>query len=466
MKEFRFWKNEEGKVSISNAKLLKFLEVNGFMRIRLSTTNFMLVRKLDNKIRQTSESEIIGFVNAYLIKHRLYNVQEQLVKGIGNYISSKKLCFLPTEDLPNDRDSRDKGIMYFKNCYCEITKDEINIKNYSELPYVIWENRLVDFEYAKPYKTTAGQFEQFCMNITGKDEARFEVLKTILGYLVHRSKERGETKAVILYDQNMMLNDRTHGGTGKTLLTDAISMIRELEKFDGKSIKSDSWFKNQRINITTDVVVYDDLNKNVSLEMFYSMLTTGVEIEKKRKDAFYIPFELSPKIVITSNYPVKGPGGSSDKRRRYEFELANYYNEKFTPEVDFKNRFFDKYWGNDEWSKFYEFLMRCLQSYLNKGLLEAKKINIKKNSLIEKTSREFVEFANDCLEFNTEYDKREIEYFYNELYLENQVSPHRFTKWLKEYCQENDASLELISTGGKYKFKMIEKVVKDDKNSL
>tara|TARA_R110001592_G_C13188743_1_gene752048 strand:+ start:2248 stop:3627 length:1380 start_codon:yes stop_codon:yes gene_type:complete len=449
-----FWGNEEGKLKISNSELLNFLGSNGFVRLKLSPTNYLLVKKKDNRIRLSSEEEMIAFVGDYLISKKEEKVYEVFVKSVGQYISIKKLSFLPEHKLPEDRDSKDTGVFYFENCYCLVSKEGIEVKDYNTLPYVIWENRIINCCYGRSESSNIGQFEQFCKNITKNDDSRFLTLKTILGYLLHRNKSRGEAKAIILYDENMLLDNKTNGGTGKTLLSDALSQVRDLELFDGKSIKAESWFKNQRINLTTDVITYDDLNKYTSLEMFYSMITTGVEVEKKRKDAFYIKFEESPKIVITSNYPIKGPGGSSDERRRFEFEVANYYNADFTPEVEFGNRFFNEDWGINEWQKFYHFLMECLMEYLNIGLKKSPSINFEKKKLEMNTSKEFLEFADNFLEFNCWEDKREAEELFRDCFPDSNISPHMFKKYLEEYCSVNKAELKIKSTGGNYLFNM------------
>jgi len=466
VEEAPFWRYETGKLQIINSDLLKFLASKGFARLKLSPTNYILVKKKNNRIRLSSDEEMMSYVGFYLKSKKQMKVYEAFVKGVGQYITNKKLSFLPIDELPDDRDTKNTGIFYFKNGYCIISKTGIEVKDYSELPYVIWENRIINCNYIKTNKEEIGQFEQFCKNITKNDASRFLTLKTILGYLLHRNKSRGEAKAIILYDENMLLDNKTNGGTGKTLLSDALSQVRDLELFDGKSIKAESWFKNQRINLTTDIVTYDDLNKTTSLEMFYSMITTGVEVEKKRKDAFYIRFEESPKIVITSNYPVKGPGGSSDERRRFEFEVANYYDHEFTPEDEFGNRFFNEDWGKDEWQKFYHFLMECLMEYLNNGLIKSPSINFEKKKLELNTSKHFLEFAENFLEFNHWEDKRLAEVLYKEYFPEEGVTPHMFKKWLEEYCSVNNAKLKIKSTGGNYLFNMIKNVKEDEESSL
>jgi hypothetical protein len=260
----------------------------------------------------------------------------------------------------------------------------------------------------------------------------------------------------------MGLNNQAHGGTGKTLLGNALSKCRQTVDFNGKEIKTGSWFKNQRIDITSDVLIYDDLNKSISLENFFPMITSGIEVEKKRQQAIFIEHSKSPKILISSNYVVKGPGGSSDERRRYEFEVANHYNQRFTPEMEFGNRFFDNYWGYEEWNKFYHFMMECVQTYLKHGLIEAPKINLHLTKMFEKSCKEFVDFANEHFKINEWIDKRKCQELFQESYpyIES-VSPHIFKKWITDYSVDYGCEYESNSSGGEYKFILKKKEVEN-----
>ena len=448
-----FWKNENGKLSILHSNLIYFLEKRGFLRVKLDDTNYLLVKESNRMISKTSESEAIGIIKNYLIRMNLKHVYELFAKGVGSYISGKKLDLLKSVKLVDDRDNRSSSNFYFRNCYCNVNSKEIILKEYDTLSNVIWKNRIINRRFEVP-KKKEGQFEILCKNICNNSIERFDSLKTILGYLLHRNKDRGETVAIILYDENMGINNQAHGGTCKTLLSQAIAQCREVESINGKEVKTGSWFKNQRINITTDVLVYDDLNKDLSLENFYSTITTGIEVEKKRQQAFFIDFKKSPKVLITSNYIVKGSGGSSDRRRRFEFELHNHYNDKFTPEDEFGNRFFDDLWSKDEWNKFFMFMMECVQSYLEKGLIKTNPINLSKARVESGSCEEFYNYASMFIVYNEWHDKREFLLIFKDFYPEIIVSPHRFTKWLNNYAIEVGGELETRNSGGVYSFRI------------
>jgi hypothetical protein len=457
-----FWEQDEnGKLKVVNTTLFAFLECQGFANAKVSETDTILVRMINNRMSEVDELHVDQTISEHLMKKQEWAVFEMYARNMGSFIHKRKLNLLKSIELVNDRDKADCSHFYFLNCFCEITKERIDIHGYQDLQWPIWENRILKSGFNPPEDQKIGQFERFCKNITGKTNERFLALKTIIGYLLHRNKEVGEAKAIILYDEKMGQNNQAHGGTGKTLLSKAISMCREVAIFDGKEVKIGSWFKNQRIEITTDVLVYDDLNKGISLESFYSMITSGIEVEKKRRQAYYIKFEDSPKILITSNYYVKGPGGASDERRRHEFELSNHYDARFTPETEFGNRFFENSWDKVEWHKFYYFMMGCVQEYLKYGLITSEPINLDMAELNENTCAEFIKFADEYVMFNTWQNKREFQESFEELNNDIEaVSPHIFKKWLNQYAISKNGELLLKPSGGKYFFN-IRKEVQD-----
>jgi len=453
---FQFWKiNEREGIKIINSKLLEFIESKGFATANLNSKSQILVQKQNNRMSIASEFDIDQIIKIYLEEKGQREVYETYIKGMGSYISKRKFNLLKRIDLVNDRDFKDSSNFFYKDCYCTVTKDSIKLKQYEELETPIWENRILNHSYSIPSDDSPGQFEVFCRNITDGSEERFNALKTILGYLLHRNKDVGESKAVIFYDEMMGFQNQAHGGTGKTLLSQALAKCREVEIFDGKEIKAGSFFKNQRIELTTDILVYDDLNSKASLESFYTMITSGVEIEKKGQQSYFIKHEDSPKILITSNYPVGGPGGPSDIRRRHEFELCNYYNADFTPELEFGNRFFGELWSQEEWNKFFYFMMTCVEDYLKNGLIKVASINIEKAKLTQTSSQKFVEFADEHMKFNDWLDKRKFqESFKRQFPLIENVSPHIFTKWIYNYSRNNLGKYESKSSGSRYLFKV------------
>ncbi|WP_281227591.1 primase-helicase family protein [Flavobacterium aquiphilum] len=445
-----FW-TENGEPKIKHVGLLKFLEDIGYVKVKIGDNHYVFAKMVNNRLSEADEGQMANDIKDFLIQNEKQEVLEVFVKGVGSYITSKKLDMLPAIENINDRDDMKSSRFYFKNCFCEIDKNKISYCDYSILENPIWEKRIIQKLFT--HCAEKGQFEKFCENITGQNQERLLALKTILGYLLHRNKEVGEPRAIILYDENMTQNNQAHGGTGKTLLSMALKECRDVAVFDAKEMKEGSWFKNQRVELTTDVLAFDDLKRNYSFEGFFPMITSGLEVERKREKAFYIDFKNSPKILITSNYYVSGPGGSSDERRRHEFEICNHYNQDFTPEMEFGNRFFSAQWDDDEWSKFYLFMMSCCQDYLQYGLHKIPHINLSQNKFLDGMNEQFIAYADAYVQNDTSIDKREFEKGFKYIYPEmKDTSPHQITKWLNIYASKKGVNFSTNNSGGKYTF--------------
>mgnify|MGYP000448123514 CR=1 FL=1 len=453
-KESNFWVLEDnGKVKIIQSKLTDFLTASGFSKTKDSGGNLILLKEKGNVVTEIDDSVIIDFVKNYLIKIEEEDILEAFSKGVSNYINSTKLKLLNTIELLNDKDGKKISRFFFKNICCQVGDNKIKGILYEDLDKKVWDKRMLKEDFNAFEVQPKSQFERFCYNLAGKDDERFLSLRTIIGYLLHRYQDPANAKAIILVDENISFDGTANGGTGKTLLLKGIEKCREIVVMDGKHDKKNSWFKNQRIEHTTDIVFYDDVTKEFSLEQLYSMITTGVVVEKKYKGEVYINPEDSPKICISSNYIVKGTGGNTDIRRRCDFEIANHYNGENTPSDEFGGRFFDD-WDKPEWSSFFNYMMSCVNIYFNHGLIVSNPINLKRNGLINNTSLEFVSFMEIGIINSDKWESKKtiLELFIDEYPHFKNLSSHQFTKWMKIYAKDNELEYEDRKSGVKYEF--------------
>jgi hypothetical protein len=126
--------------------------------------------------------------------------------------------------------------------------------------------------------------------------------------------------------------------------------------------------------------------------------------EKKYKNAVVIPGAETPKLLVTSNYVVKGGGGNAEKRRKVEYEVSTYFKNILTPLEEFGHRLFDD-WDKKEWLKFDSFMIKALQFYLKNGLIEPQSINIDFNRLKIETSVDFIDFMDNLICNSERYQK-------------------------------------------------------------
>lgn len=450
MKKLNFYSQctETRKVQINHSNLLDFLANAGYGRVEQGN-NYELVHQKNKQLRSVDSSELSRYVLSQLKSDHLTDVRETYVRGVGQFLTSKKLDLLPKLKVVSDMDDAETSRFYFRNCYVKISNNDMQVFDYTSLEHSIWTNRLIPRNFKKSSAVKNGQFERFCKNISGDDSTRFKHLQSVIGYLLHRYKNPSITKAIIFYDENMHKSTGAEGGTGKTLISNAIAKCREVVTYNGKELKNGSWFKNQRITPNTDLVVYDDVPEKFDFESLFPILTTGIEVERKREHSFEIPFKESPKVFISSNYYVGGPGGSSDRRRRCEFEVANFYSDKFTPYDDFGATFFEE-WSFEEWNSFFVFMMNCVQIYLKEGLLHG---DIKENSkrrVEGTTSIYFYEYISSLVELGEKNDQREFVEVLQKYHPD--LTSHQFTKWLKIYCSEMNLNLIQKSSGSDYFF--------------
>src|SRR5699024_3240164 len=119
-------------------------------------------------------------------------------------------------------------------------------------------------------------------------------------------------KAIILNDEK--ISDNPNGGSGKGIFTSAIGKMKNLDVLDGKTFDPQSSFPYQSVSTDSQVISFDDVKKNFKFEQLFSLITEGISLEYKGKDAIKLSVEESPKIMISTNYTIDSRGGSFERR--------------------------------------------------------------------------------------------------------------------------------------------------------
>ena len=287
-------------------------------------------------------------------------------------------------------------------------------------------------------------------------------MESTIGFLMHAHKNLSYCPAVILNDE--VISDNPEGGTGKGIFMNALSHLKKLVTIDGKAFTFERAFAYQLVSADTQILCFDDVKKYFDFERLFSVVTEGLTLEKKNKDAIKIPFHKSPKIAITTNYAIKG-AGNSFARRKWELELHQHYTKKYTPQDEFGRLFFGD-WDDDEWCVFDNYMIGCLQLYLKEGLIQSEFVNLKIRQLSAETSHDFIEWCG-LLEGGEPNQKLqpEMRIYKNEMYFDfiNEypdyapkskmtISRIRFYKWLHSYCiyKTGQPALEGRDTTGRW----------------
>jgi hypothetical protein len=460
--EFVFWLYDDRKhLVISPTRLYDFLNKFGnfFINARNPDKKDNLIIVSGNVIKRATIDDLkrttLDFIELIEDKEFLHDLKDALFAVI-KYFRPDYWYNLPTKNFKYSQDRESCANFYFRNGTITITSDNITFS--PQYDVIIYEDQIHDCKIKLLDDGTDMSnfaFNRFLHAITYVEgdetlsQQRYHALISLIGYLLHTARKPTD-KAIIFTDIDQ---SDCNGGTGKSLIVNALSKCRKTVKEDAKLFHIKNRFAYQSVTMGSNILCFDDAPKDFDFESLFSAITEGLNVEKKFKDKIRIPKEDSPKIIITTNYSIKGHGVSFE-RRKLEFEISNYFNDKRSPLTEYGQRFFED-WDTDEWNKFYMIMFSAVQQYLKTGILISKEMNLKHNKLINLTNKEFAEYFNLKIETNREYDKT-VEYnSFKKLYSEYSfVKQRTFHNWLDTTAKIFGYKLKTNHSGYKRVFVM------------
>jgi hypothetical protein len=429
-----FDKNNKAKFNFDLEKYINWLEGNGYFRFIVSGGEYILIYINDNIVSEVFRANIRKFIYDYInsLPFEFDGIfRSELLKWFFDnekkFISENVFELLTEKVIDFHNDEQDNALFFYKNCVVKASIKGIETFDYSELEKSIWDKQILNREFKKIDYSEDNDFNVFIKNIFS---ANTDSIYTVIGYLLHQNKSLAFAPAIVLNDK--IISDDPNGGTGKGIFAKAIGQFKSSVVIDGKSFSFDKSFAFQRVDLSTDLLVFDDVKRGFDFERLFSLITEGLVVEKKNKSEFFIPFEKSPKIIITTNYALKGDGNSIE-RRKIDFELEQYYTKDFTPLDEFGKLFFDG-WDNEDWNVFDNFMLGCAILYFAKGIIKPKNINLQEKRLIANTNDSFIDFMKSFDSFNERLIKVDFHrIFVNETNLKS-IKSNTLTKWVKRWC--------------------------------
>lgn len=447
--DWTFWSvNQNGVVSINDSDYLSFLQHNGFFKYYLdeeNPNNIIFVRIENNLVSPSSVKKIRDFVQNYLRDLNVdNNVLNYFLRTIKLY-REDYLASLLSVEIDFLKETKNESYLYYNNCIIKITKDNIEKISYLDIERYIWRATLLDRDYVCTEVDSEFDFNRFLFNVS-KQGSRIDSMMSALGFLCTTHKNKSFNPAIVLNDE--VISDNPEGGTGKGIFCNAVANVRKSVTIDGKNWNIDKPFAWQTVGLDTQVLVFDDIRKDFNFEKLFSIITEGMTIEKKNKDAITISYIDTPKIAITTNYAINGQGNSHD-RRKFDLEFHQYYRKDYTPEDEFNRLLFDE-WDDTDWAKFDAFIIHCIQLYLNKGLIVTQYENLKIRRLGAATCHEFIEWlglTEDSEKINRIAIGQRVKL--NDLYYsftgdypdyaeksKHSISRAKFKRWVQNYLTE------------------------------
>jgi uncharacterized protein YaaR (DUF327 family) len=441
---------EREKVVFEPFKVKGFYIENGFYKyLPNEKSDSVYLRIKNNKVEIVSRDYIHSFMTDFVDPNKSDKgsqlVFNEFFKNAKKISSEDALNTLldNIEDFDNKilKDTKTECYRLYKNTIVKVTKNKIEEINYLDINKYVWKARIKQRDYVKT-NSLENDFKDFISKVSNKEPARIESLETTIGYLISNYKDKKHQKAVILNDEE--INDNPNGGSGKSLFYNALKHFKEGVQIDGKLFNHNKSFIYSGINHETELMCFDDVKKNFNFEALFSLITEGIEVEQKGKDKFFIPFEDSPKVVITTNYVIKGAGGSH-QRRRHEVEFFQYFNSNHSPLDEYGKQLFNE-WTSEEWANFDNYMLSNVQKFLSNGLVQVKSINANVKRFIQETHEDFYEWVSDDDNIWTNckcYNNDKLRDFTNEFKgWEKTMTSKKFMKFISEYANFKGYNLE------------------------
>jgi hypothetical protein len=432
-----FWTTHNGNIRLSPTAFKKWLEQNQFSKhFPSNAKNYTFIKIDGSLVEDTNEKRIKDYVLEYLenrtdLGNKVYDYMAANLK----FFTPDFLSILGSADVEIEQDTKDTCYLYYRNYVVKITADKIETLDYLELKGYVWKNQVIDRDYVKTDHHDS-EYRHFIWKISGENEQRYNTLKSIIGYMLHSYKTEANNKAIILND--MVISENPNGGSGKGIFCNALKKLKKVSAINGKDHDFNKSFAYQTVPTDCQILVFDDVEKNFQFERLFSVITEGITIEYKNQGAVKLPVEKSPKIIISTNYTLKGNGGSHD-RRRFEVEFSDFFNSNHTPDTYFGHLLFND-WDNREWNMFDNYMIQCAQLNLRYGLMKSAFVNISVRKFIADTSHDFYEYVknHDVYTSGVKYSKKQA----YELFLEDYndykkwLSQKKFKQWIELYAEQ------------------------------
>ncbi len=441
-----FWYvTDGGRVKVIRMDLVNFLADRGFRKLYKGADESGFVQVEDNVVSHTSRERIKDHVMAYLREEvpGERGVEVELADHPNSYFSRSRIELLPELKKDFHHATPRKSYRYYQNGFVEVTPRGYALRPYSELDGLVWKGQIID----RPFRDLSGvadrsswEWRCFLNNVMGRHDGRLRSLRTALGYLQHPYKDQALTKAIIFMDEvDSGLED---GRTGKSLVAKSLQHVCSTHREDGRNFSFGTRFAFQEVDLGTEVVDFNDVREDFPFANLFSAITDALSVERKGQDKFTLSFEDSPKFLISTNYVIEGGGASFDDRA-FEVEFSDHYGSEHCPQDDFGHRLLEE-WDEQEWARFDNTMVACIQEYLQDGLVEYERQNVEYRRLKQNTCASFAMWAADSVEQGVEYAKDALyESFRDENAPDlNGLKRSQFWKWMGYYARTQELELD------------------------
>jgi hypothetical protein len=370
-----------GNVQTSRTMYADFFKQERFKRISTADDKVQLLVDTNNVVDFFNhKTDIVSFLESNINEYGSnYEAVREVIAKECNSLIQQSFNLLPPSELVYYSDTKTSFGLPFKNgffCFNSLVDDgEIKRKEYSDVSGFFSPHDIQSRDFK--YTDEVGMFEEFITRCsTGRKVADSPdtnhivmAFQTMIGYLCHTFKSQTNSPCIVLTDADADDESR-NGRRGKTVLTTAISEVLTTMLKGGTEFNSGYLHNFADLEKKHKVYIIDDVPAGFKYDDLYTNISGGINCQLKGQKAVLIPFDESPKIVITTNWVVQYDTENASTNARFiEYKYSDYYNIENRPEKEFGCTFF-KDWDADEWNRFYSLVFRCVSLYFKEGLIK------------------------------------------------------------------------------------------------
>lgn len=383
-----YMRDIDNKLYTTASQYAAFFEQENFIRGREESNDNLLIFKDTNNVVApfNHKTETVEFLKSQINELHTAEIENRIAKENKTLINQSFLL-IPSKTINYYRDTPQTFGLPFKNGFYKLSNNdklELNQLEYSDINAFFAPHSVQNHCFTETDETS--EFQVFLTMVSvGKDPRKsnlhsfeielFEKFCTMFGYLCHTYKNPALNPCIILSDDGA--NDvNRNGGRGKTILAQALQYVQPSMLKGGREFDSNYIHNFADLTEAKNLYIIDDVPAGFKYDDLYTNIVGSISPQRKGKEAVEIPFNKTPKFVITTNWCVRyDEAEASTNRRFYEYKFTDYFNLENTPYHAFGHTLFTD-WDQQEWNLFYNFIFSCVALYLEQGL---HRINYDKN---------------------------------------------------------------------------------------
>ena len=392
---FKWWDTVEYDDRVSTSldmpALADWLIEEGFGRFQLHTHEVVLCRLVKNILDDSSDlfdnlgAWVLNQVETRLPEPTRSNVREAIydMTRVNPLFTKNHFALWPIQKLPDPRPPVGTIRLFFLDGVVEI-EGGVKFLPYDKFDGIVPVSSMIPFKHAgnfNPHEATV--WPEFCRCVCthptderkvyagapckSQQMDRYKALLWAMGFML--DSHRQCYSAVCFTEANE--GDGAEGRAGKGILTKAFHrLFPSPSAYVSKACRDESSLahKNALSKVThaTRVLLLDDLPQNFNFNSVFNLITDDWDVGKYGKDSLGISSDRAPKIMLTSNFAIRGTDGST-LARRTDIELTRFFNAGFTPLDYFGNKgmMWGASWDENDWRGFYNFFVMSARVYLS-----------------------------------------------------------------------------------------------------